>query len=116
MSAITIPCTFDSATRRKDRSVRLAFTSNLEISPEDLMEMDRRLSHSGWMLFAENELQAKDIPDVPADEAFGKMSLSQEMRWEIKQLYLEKPGDIDWPDYYRSVMTKIIEQLRARRQ
>ena len=54
------------------------------------------------------------MPDLPADEAFGKMTPSQETRWLLRKLYDQGPQDIDWPEYYRSRMARINSQLREK--
>jgi hypothetical protein len=54
------------------------------------------------------------VPDLPADEAFGKMTPSQETRWLLRKLYDQGPQDIDWPEYYRSRMARINSQLREK--
>lgn len=115
MQPIQVPVTFDRASRRKDKSVALTFTTNLEITTEDYMEMDRRLHEIGWLMFAPNEVQANQVPDVPADEAFGNMSPSQEMRWHFKKLWEQGPRDIDWPEFYRNRMARLNEALREKR-
>jgi hypothetical protein len=66
---IQIPVIFDSAVRRKDRSISLRFTSTLELSTEDFSELDRRASSTGWLLFRPNAFDADDVPqdDAPDD-------------------------------------------------
>jgi hypothetical protein len=109
-----IPVTFDSANRRRDKSVRLAFTTNLEIPTDEYMIMDGLIQNTGWLVWSSNELQPSDIPDVPADEAFGKFTPSQETRWLLKKLYEQHPQDVEWADYYRSRMAAINNELKAR--
>lgn len=69
---IQVPVTFDRAARKKDKSVTLSFTSNLEISTGDYMLMDELLQSEGWLLFSTNELQEADIPAEPAQGHEGK--------------------------------------------
>jgi hypothetical protein len=45
-----VPVTFDSANRKKDKSVGLRFTTNLEIPTDEYMVLDRLLQHSGWLI------------------------------------------------------------------
>src|SRR5215208_520430 len=94
-----LPVTFDAANRKKDKSVTLRFTTNLELSTEEYMVLDRLIQHSGWLVYADNEIQPSDVPDVPADEAFGKMTPSQETRWLLKKLWEQNSELLDWPAY-----------------
>jgi hypothetical protein len=84
---IQVPVTFDRANRRKDRSVSLAFTTNLEVSNADFAMMDNFTSMSGWCLFSPNELEPMDVPKSNAP-TMGK-SIMQRVRnvdyvaWEL---------------------------------
>jgi hypothetical protein len=107
-----VPVTFDAANRKKDKSVSLRFTTNLELPTDEYMLLDRLIQHSGWLVYSDNEIQPSEVPDVSADEAYGKMSPSQETRWLLKKLYEQHPRDIEWPDWYRDRMHKINAQIR----
>lgn len=74
-----LPVTMDTANRKKDKSVSLKFTTNTELTTAEYMVLDAALQRSGWLLFADNELQDGDIPDEPAREREGK-SKGQRLR------------------------------------
>lgn len=76
--SIQVPCTFDAANRRKDKTVGMRFTSNYEVTNEDFAEMDRLMGKTGWVLFSPNEFKDADVPkeDAPSE---GK-SVSQRVR------------------------------------
>lgn len=112
--SIQIPVTFDSANRKRDKTVGLRFTTNCEISTQNYMAMDMLIQNSGWLLFKSNEMQAAEVPELPADEAFGKMTLSQEMRWYLKKLWEQNNEGLEWSDYYKSRMRLMIEMLKQR--
>lgn len=57
---IQVPCTFDAASRRKDKTVGMRFTSNYEVTNEDFAEMDRLMGNTGWVLFSPNEFKDAD--------------------------------------------------------
>lgn len=59
---ITVPATFDAANRKKDKSVSLRFTSNLEVSNADFATMDLYAGREGWLAFKDNEISEIDIP------------------------------------------------------
>lgn len=108
-----LPVTLDSATRKRDKSLSIRFSSNLEVSTEDYMVIDKVMQHTGWLVFADNEVQAQEVPEIPADEAYGKMSPSQETRWLLKKLHEQQDSDMEWPDYYRYQMSKINDKLKG---
>jgi len=105
--AIQVSATFDSANRKRDRSVSMRFTTTLEISNDDYMQMDKLVQQSGWVLFKPNEIQASEVPDIPADEAYGKMSDSQYQRWILKKIYEKTNTDLEWPDWYHQQEARI---------
>ena len=108
---ITVPVTFDAANRKKDKSVSLRFTTNLEISNQDFATMDRFVSQAGWLGFSENE---DDMADIPKENAptEGK-SLSERLR-SVLYVRWNTLTDKQTPfDQYRSIqMEKIIERLK----
>jgi len=82
---IQLPVTLDRSNRKKDRSCSITFTTNRELSTDEYMELDKRAQLSGWMLFAENELQPEEIPTHDAD-APERKSKGSRMRsvWYLK--------------------------------
>lgn len=97
---IHVPVTLDSANRRKDRSVRLAATTSREIANDEFAVMDTFVGTTGWLVYAENELDDRDVPpeDAPALE---RRSKGQRMRaiWFLKwqRRGIEEPFD-SWYD------------------
>lgn len=75
---ITVPVTLDRANRRKDKSVSLAFTTNMEITNEDFATMDLFVQNTGWLLFKRNEIDAAEIPAEQAPDE--SKSLSDRLR------------------------------------
>ena len=69
---ILVAVTLDTANRKKDRSVSFRLTTNAEVSNDDFAKMDTFVGHSGWFIFAENELGANDIPQHDALDTQGK--------------------------------------------
>ncbi len=107
MNAITVPCTFDRAPRKKDKSVALSFTTNLEINTADYMEMDRLLQAEGWLLFSPSELQEADIPTEAAQSREGKPK-GQRLRavryliW--KKRGIDEPFEVWYDRWFESLM------------
>tara|TARA_R110002110_G_scaffold204538_2_gene415929 strand:+ start:43 stop:417 length:375 start_codon:yes stop_codon:yes gene_type:complete len=48
-------CTLDGVTRRKDKSLKISFITNLEQSSSELMEVDKLLDSSGVLYFKQGE-------------------------------------------------------------
>src|SRR4051794_20830969 len=95
MSApIRLPVTLDAATRRKDRSVTIRATTNLEIPTDEYAEIDRLVQQSGWLLFSPNELEDADVPteDAPSPEEKPKGQRLRAVRYLIwKKRGIEEP-------------------------
>lgn len=109
-----VPVTFDSANRKKDRSVSMRFTTNLEVSNADFAEMDKVVGSQGWLLFKDNEFSVGDVPDEPAPSREGKTKI-QRMRsvyfllW--KKTDQSEPFDSFWDRQFERVLDKLKERL-----
>ncbi len=110
-----VPVTFDRASRRKDRTVSLTYTTNMEISPQDYMEMDKTIMLSGWLLFSSDEIQEADIPETraPAGE---KRPFAQQLRgikwhqWQ-QQTDQSEPFEMFWERYKEKILQLERERL-----
>lgn len=111
---IRVPVTLDSANRRKDRSVRLAATTNLEIDNADFAEMDLHVGTTGWLIYAQNEL---DLTDVPPEDAMAieRKSKGQRMRavWFLKHKRrgIEEPFEQWYDRHFERWMATWREEL-----
>lgn len=101
---IIVPVTLDSANRKKDRSVKFAFTTTREITQDEFMVMDSFHQSMGWLLFAENEVSEEEIPDEDVEPDVEK-SMSVQIRDAIWVLYKTRgndPKDKDaWNAFYK---------------
>jgi hypothetical protein len=103
---IRVPVTFDAANRKKDRTVKMAFTSNFEVTSEDYMEMDRRVMSSGWLIYDENEVDESDVPEDNAPT--GKKSFAQRL-YGVLFLNWKQNTPMDVPfDVWRERMQEAI--------
>lgn len=114
---IEVAVTFDAASRRKDKSVRMAFTSNTEISSRDYMTMDELIQNEGWLIFSPNRIDAEDIPAEPAQSKEGKSFLERlraikYLQW--KQTDESEPFEIAWARYKEAVLEREKERLDPR--
>ena len=116
--AITIPVTFDTANRRKDRSIRMSFSSMFEMSTEDYMEIDKLLQQSGWVMFSPQAISEEDIPDEDIETDIAK-SQSTQIRDALWVFYKAKGGKTEdkeaWNVFYRKQMQtfkgRILEEV-----
>ena len=108
---IEIPVTLEGIRRLADRSVSLRFTSAQEIPVPEMAVLDSLFQSEGWLLFAQNRLDASTIPkeDAPSE---GK-SQSQRLRavffvsWQKNTDQTE-----DFEAYYRRRMEKLIAYVK----
>ncbi len=111
---IRVPVTFDKANRKKDRSVSLGFTSNLEINTEDFMQMDRLVLANGWLIFAENEIDVDVVPPEPAGVKEGKPKI-QRLRGVAYYLWEKsdqsQPFDTWWDGFFERLLEYYKEKL-----
>jgi hypothetical protein len=108
---ITVPVTFDAANRRKDKSVSMRFTSNLEVSNADFATMDLYAGREGWLAFKDNEISEADIPkeNAPSD---GK-SMRDRMRathWVYWDTNTDK--SVPFPIWYDQYQEAYIQRLK----
>jgi len=114
-----VPVTFDSANRRKDRSIRMGFSSMYEMSTDDYMELDKQLQHTGWLVFSPQAVTDEDIPDEDFDNDISKSQSTQirDVLWVFYKTQGHDGADKEkWNMFYRKQMqtfkTRILEEVR----
>lgn len=108
---IELPVTLDGATRRKDRSVSLRFTTLFEVSHEDMGVIDTFHQDAGYLLFKANKFTDSEVPedDAPTD----LKSPSQRLRSILYVYHMEKDGDpAKFPEFYNSTLEKYIQKIK----
>jgi hypothetical protein len=110
---IQLPVTMDTANRRRDRSVSLRFTTNLEVPTEAFAELDRHVNQSGWLLFKEN---AFDLIDVPKEDAPAEFQKKPSVRlrgvlYRVWEQTTDQTEDFDSVWYPRK-MEQIIDRFK----
>lgn len=106
-----VPVTTHAANRRADKSVGFRSTSNLEISSDELAEIDRHLGESGWLIFGDLQDQGEPPPKSTG------LSCSKRLRREIELNYELGVGysPLTKEEYYNETMQKYIEHARSKR-
>ena len=110
--------TFDGANRRKDGSISLKFTTELEQSTVEFMELDEVRSTHGVLYYSEKSdltQQERDEIDRVEVEVEGKTK-SQRLRSTMfvfhTQLLGRKPTAEEFKEFYSSQMEKIIMKYK----
>jgi hypothetical protein len=107
MDKFQVPVTFDSANRRKDRSIRLSFSSMFEMTTDDYMELDKQLGQAGWIVFSPKAVTEEDIPqeDIETDIAKSQSTQIRDALWVLYKTKGHKPEDKEaWNVFYRKQM------------
>jgi len=106
--------TFESANRKKDRSVSIRFTTDLEQSTEEFMEIDKMLNSRGILYYSDRgELTQEEIDtlDEVDIEMQGK-SKSQRMRSVMFLLWKQQGEKGNFKDFYSEKMESIITKMK----
>lgn len=105
---------FTKATRKADRSVTYTFVTDLEQSPEELMEADRLLQTRGVIYFSNKgtltQQEVDELDDVDI-ELEGK-SKSQRLRAVLFVLWKQEGEQGEFKEFYADRMEKLITMIK----
>lgn len=112
-------CSLDSVTRRKDKSLKISFITNLEQSSSELMDVDKLLDTTGILYYKESEGLSTDeisqIDKVVLDKPNGK-SQSERLRNVLyiycKQKLAREPSKVEFAEFYMKYTEKYITYLK----
>ena len=120
MSNITTKVTLDAVTRKKDRSVSLRFTTQLEQSSDELIGMDELMGSNGVLYFKDSgnltKEEVKELDNVEI-EVEGKTK-SQRLRNVLYVYYqtkdCSKQGVVfkSFNEFYADEMERIIQHYK----
>lgn len=105
----------EGATRKKDKSVSLRFTTSLEQSSEEFMEFDKVLDTYGIIYFSDRDtLTQREIDGIENVniEIEGKTK-SQRLR-NVLHVYNSQNDNIDFKEFYAKEMERIIEHYKSK--
>lgn len=109
-----IPVSLDSANRRKDKSIRVTFSSMFEVSPEDFMEIDKELGNTGWIVFSPKAVNEVEIPEEDLTNPDLK-SPSKRLRSVLYAYHMQEDGDpAKFREFYETTMEKYISKVKER--
>lgn len=117
---IQVPVTLDSANRKKDRSVKFAFTTTREITTDEFLIMDTYHQSAGWLLFKENEFKQEEVPeeDVETDVSKSQSVQLRDALWVLFKARGNNTADKDaWSVFYKrniqAIKSKILEEVHS---
>ena len=105
----------DGATRKKDKSVSLRFTTTLEQSSEEFMEVDKVLDTYGIIYFSDRDtLTQREIEEIEkVDIEIEGKTKSQRLR-NVLHVYNSQNDNIDFKEFYATEMERIIEHYKSK--
>ena len=105
----------EGATRKKDKSVSLRFTTTLEQSSEEFMEVDKVLDTYGVIYFSDrNTLTQREIDEIEkVDIEIEGKTKSQRLR-NVLHVYNSQNDNIDFKEFYATEMERIIEHYKSK--
>lgn len=111
---ITLPVQFIKPVFKVDGSVKLEFETREMSGLESAILIDYR-QHEGWLMFSpNNDLKEADVPDEKADSMTGQKTQAQRLRGVIYRLWEQNGRQGDSETYYKSMMEKVIDQLKEK--
>lgn len=111
---VVLPAIFTKPVFKADGSVKLEFETREFNGQEATVIMEQR-QKEGWLLFSPNkDMDIVDIPDERADAMTGQKTQAQRLRAVMFRLWEQKGKKGDFESYYRSMMEKIIEQMKEK--
>lgn len=103
---LSLEVIFKKATRKADDSVTLSFETQLEVSTEQMSEIDSYRKKTGFLVFKQDAIKSSEIPK--GDTSQGNQSPSQELRASLYALWAKKTElkiiTEDWDTYYANAM------------
>ena len=105
----------EGASRKKDKSVSLRFTTSLEQTSEEFMEIDKLLDTHGVIYFSDrSRLTQEEINEIEkVDIQIEGKSKSQRLR-NVLHVYNSQNNKGDFKEFYANEMEKIIEHYKSK--
>ena len=120
MSNILRNVTLERCSRRKDKSVSINFVTQLEESPEGLMEIDKLLNDSGVLYFKSNgSLTKEEIKALESAEIEVEGKSKSKRLLNVMFLYHKQESEkgnivIDFDKYYSELQETRIENFKSK--
>lgn len=108
--------TLDGYRRLKDRSLALRFITDLEVTSDEVRDVDSLVGRAGFIYFKpENALTEKELEELEKTELHheGKTK-SQRLRAVLYCIYQKEKPQVDFDVWYGGQMEKIIEHFKGK--
>ena len=114
--AIVRSVILEGATRKKDKSVSLRFTTSLEQSSEEFMEIDKVLDSHGILYFSDRDnLTQQEIDEIEkVDIEIEGKTKSQRLRNVLYVLWTQSDKEKTKSEFYAQKMEEIIEHFKSK--
>lgn len=109
---IKIPAYLQGFSSKTDGSASLRFSTQ-ELNSDDFALLQKHLNLFGWLLFAETDLKAKDIPKEEIHEDESKSS-SKRLRSCIFVWWKQKNDGSDFETFYKKQMEVLIDAVKLK--
>ena len=106
----------EGATRKKDKSVSLRFTTSLEQSSEEFMEVDKLLDTHGILYFSSRDtLTQQEVDEIEkVDIEIEGKTKSQKLRNVLYILWTQSDKERSKSDFYAHKMDEVIEHFKSK--
>lgn len=114
---LQIPAELTKAESLQNRALKLTFASQQELPDELMAKVMAKLEKTGWLTFTHNldsKIVPEDVLNLKAVEEDGGKSPAQRLRACFYRLWESKGKSGDFELYYRTQMTKLIDQVKER--
>ena len=108
---IKLPATFMRFGSKSDGSASLSFCTQ-ELQAEDFVAFKNAQNQFGWLVFQENDINARDIPSEQAEDK--QKTPSKRMRATLFVLWKQQGSQGDFEVYYREKVEKYIEFIKSK--
>lgn len=109
---IKIPAYLQGFSSKTDGSASLRFSTQ-ELSADDFALLQKHLNLFGWLLFAESDLKASDIPKEEIHEDENK-SPSKRLRATLFVWWKQRNETIDFETFYKKQMEVLIDAVKTK--
>ena len=110
-----VPAEMIKAETKRNKSIRLSFDTQENVSAEALKRVFEWRDQVGWLSFAVRQVDVEDIKDLPEIVTEETRTPSQRMRAVLFRMWEQKnEGYTDFNLYYAFKMEKLIDFLKEK--
>lgn len=107
---ITLPAYLTGFSSKSDGSASVRFSTQ-ELTSDQFAELSKNLNGYGFLLFKENAITLEDMPTEDVEDK--SKTPSKRLRASLFVLWKQKGEMGDFESYYRLMVEKFIERIKA---